>query len=328
VRGSSLGGLAPHEEWPVTVPVVWDIVETDAELLANLPSADILISGSFTPEMGSVAAPLKAIMVPAAGCEGIDAASVPPGCAVTNSYGHEIPIAEWVIMTVLVLDRELFKSDRTLRSGSWEMAVGRRAPFRELYGRTMGMVGFGHIGQRTATLATAFGMEVIAAGRSAAVPVGSDDLGVRYFSGRDGLERVLRESDFVAILTPLSDETRGLIGEVELALMKATGYIINPARGPIIDEEALYRSLKDRRIAGAALDTWYRYPNRREDRGDGHPASYPFWELDNVVMTPHNSAATFGTFERRVPVLAENIDRLGRGEPLLNIVEGLSRHAE
>ena len=328
VKGSGGGGLAPCEEWPVTVPIEWTIVGSAGELAGNLPGMDILIGGSFTPEMGKNADSLKAIMSPATGYEAIDRDSVPVGCAVTNSYAHEIPIAEWVIMTALVLDRDLFKSDRTLRSGSWEMSGGRHGPFRELHGRTMGIVGFGHIGQQTAVLAKAFGMRCIAAGRRPETAASAEKLGVEYFYGRDGLEHVLRESDFVAILTPLTDETVNLIGAEELAMMKPTSYIFNAARGTIINEQALYESLRDARIAGAGLDAWYCYPNRGINGADGYPANLPFWELDNVVLTPHNSAATFGTFERRVPVLAENIDRLAKGEPLLNIVESLSRHSE
>ena len=323
VRGTGEASLAPYEEWPVTVPVEWNILTSGSEIADRLPSMDILISGSFTTDMGRKADSLKAIMSTSTGYEGIDPSSVPPGCVVTMSYAHEIPIAEWVMMTAMVLDKELFKSDRTLRSGSWDMFPPRHGPFRELHGRTMGIVGFGHIGEQTASLATAFGMRCIATGRRESTPDSAKQLGVTYCSGRDGLERVLGESDFVVISTPLTDATRDLIGEPELSLMKTTSYIFNPARGAIINEAALFEALKRRRIAGAGLDAWYCYPNRQSD-GDVYPANLPFWELDNVVMTTHSSAATFGTFERRVPILAENIDRLARGEPLLNVVPGLS----
>jgi phosphoglycerate dehydrogenase-like enzyme len=141
--------------------------------------------------------------------------------------------------------------------------------------------------------------------------------------GLDRLRDVLPECDFVLVATPLREETRGLIGEAEIAAMKRTAYVINPARGPIIDEEALYRALHEHRIGGAAIDTWWTYPLGSDD--SPRPSRYPFWELDNVLMTPHHSGATEGTARRRGLVLAANIDRLSRGEPLLNVVRELSK---
>ncbi len=321
------GGDSKLEElWPVTVPVEWRLADApvdSAESLALLPGAHAVITTVFTREMGAVSDTLRAILVPAAGYENIRPDAVPNGCVVANAYEHEEPIAEWVIMAMVALDHELFKSEHTFRAGSWEMWPGRHGVYRELKGRTLGIVGLGRIGRRTAHIAKALGMRCIAATRTPpghGKPLPPD---IDSVVGMEGLSDVLSASDFVLIGTPLRTETRGLIGSRELACMKSGAYVINPARGPIVDEKAVFEALRDRRIAGAALDTWYQYPTGKNDLP--RPASYPFWELDNVIMTPHHSGATYGTRARRGRLVAENIDRLRRGEALLNIVAEISR---
>ena len=317
--------MAPEKWFPVTEQVDW-VVEayTDNKPpVKSLRGVDVFVGTDFTKEMAAQADRLKGIFVPAAGVDRIVPDAVPRGCVVTNAYHHEAPMAEWVMACAVALDHELFKSDRTFRAGSWEMWPARHGSFRELMGRTFGIIGFGAIGQRVAKLAKAYDMRVIAAGRRKEQQAEAEALGVEYGVGQAGMERVLRESDFVLVSTPLNAATTGLIGAAELALMKPTAYLFNPARGHIVDEKALYEALRDRRIAGAAVDTWYEYPKGKAD--EPRPASYPFWELDNIIMTPHNSGATEGTRTRRAKVVAENIDRLTRGEPLISVVKELSR---
>lgn len=318
-------GFAPGEWFPVTTEVEW-IVETyldNKPSLASLAEVDVLVGTDFTAEMGEAATSLKAILVAAAGVDRIDPDAVPAGCVVANAYAHEAPIAEWVMACAVALDHELFKSVKTFREGSWEMWPGRHGSYRELMGRTFGIVGLGAIGKRVARLAQAYDMRVIAAGRRPEQKAEAEAAGISYEHGSDGLRKVMAESDFVLVSTPLNPATTGLIGAEELALMKPTAYIFNPARGHIVDEDALYSVLKNGKIAGAAIDTWYEYPVSADDAP--RPASHPFWELDSVIMTPHHSGATEGTRTRRAKVVAENIDRLNRGEPLVNVVTELSR---
>ena len=318
-------GIDPADWFPVTVPVEWTLIDADSydDYPAHMPGVDVYVGTDLTPEMGAAADSLKAIFIPAAGFDRINPDAVPDGCVVTNAYEHEAPIAEWVMACAVALDHELFKSERTFRSGSWDMWPAYHGGFRELFGRTFGVIGFGAIGRRVAKLALAYDMRVIAAGRRTETASEAQAMGVEYGTGRAALERVLRESDFVLVSTPLIPETRGLVGENELSLMRPTAYLFNPARGHIVDEKALYEALRDRRIAGAAVDTWYAYPSGRGDTP--RPSQFPFWELDNIIMTPHHSGATGGTRERRARIVAANIDRLHRGEPLLNIVPSLSR---
>ncbi len=310
--------------FPVTEPIEWVFaVYVDNKAPADaMRGADVFIGTDFTTEMGAAADSLRAILIPAAGYDRIDPKAVPTGCEVANAYHHEAPIAEWVMSVAVALDHELFKSDATFRSGSWEMWPGRHGSFRELLGRTFGIVGFGAIGRRVAKLATAYEMRVIASGRTESVQ--GEMFGAEYLGGgAEAREAVLRQSDFVLISTPLGPATEGLIGEHELSLMKPTAYIINPARGHIIDEAALYNALKNRTIAGAAIDTWYRYPESPTDAP--RASDHPFWELDNIIMTPHHSGATHGTGARRSQTVADNLDRLSRGEPLINVVAEISK---
>jgi phosphoglycerate dehydrogenase-like enzyme len=165
-------------------------------------------------------------------------------------------------------------------------------------------------------------MKVIAAGRRPETRDEAEADDVEYGSGTEAMEKVLRDSDFVLVSTPLIDATRGLISEREIGLMREDAYLINPARGHIVDDKALYDALASKSIAGAAIDTWYEYPVSDSDQP--RPSKYPFWELDNIVMTPHHSGATFGTRDRRAETVAANIDRLANGEPLVNVLDDVS----
>lgn len=309
------------------MPCEWTYVDPDDSdaIREALPGQDVFVSAVLKKEWAANAVGLKAILLAAAGYEKIDSSAVPQGCVVANAYEHEAPIAEWVMATAVMLDHEILKADRTLRANDWGMWIFRRPPYRELYGRTMGVIGLGHIGRRVLELARAYQMRTVAVSRRAISAAEAKRLGLAWANGMAGLPALLAESDFVVVATPLLKETRGLIGEAQLSQMKPTAYIINPARGPIIEEEALYLALKDRRIGGAAIDVWWQYPNSPAEDASTPPSRFPFRELDNIIMTPHISGGTLGTSARRARVVAGNIDRLHRGEPLVNVVEELTR---
>ena len=135
--------------------------------------------------------------------------------------------------------------------------------------------------------------------------------------GPDMTDEVMRRSDYVVISMPATPDTIGSIGRKRLGLMKQTAFLINVARAEIIDEDALYKALARRSIAGAALDVWYRYPR---EAGSTAPATRPFHELPNVLMTPHVSGWTDGMIEARAKLIAENIRRISCGETPLNLV--------
>lgn len=325
VVNQTRAGTSPEDSFPVSASVEW----VQAAYRNNKPdpvalvNADVYIGTDFDSDMGAVANRLKAILIPAAGYDRIDGDAVPAGCIVANAYHHEAPIAEWVMAVAVMLDHEVMKADATFRAGSWEMWPGRMGSYRELFGRTFGVIGFGSIGRRVAKLANAYDMHVVASGRTDSVSGATH--GATYCGGgATAMHRVLKAADFVLVSTPLIPETRGLISKDELAMMKPSAYLINPARGHIVDEVALYDALTSNQIAGAALDTWYEYPS--SDNDNPRPSKVPFWDLPNVIMTPHHSGATYGTAARRGRAVAENIDRLASGQPLVNVVGELSRN--
>ena len=195
-----------------------------------------------------------------------------------------------------------------------EPDVGRRLSPGEVLGRTIGIVGYGRIGREVAERATGLKCRVLAANRS---PVADPAPAEAVFSLAD-LDRMLPLCDTVLIACALAPETTGLIDARRLALMKPGALLINVARARIVDEDALYAALKDGHLGGAALDVWWQYPT--EVKPERRPSRRPFHELPNVLMTPHSSSSSGATADRRWSVVAGNLDRFARGEPLENIV--------
>jgi phosphoglycerate dehydrogenase-like enzyme len=299
----------------------FDVVELGGrpqeELLAALTTAESMIGQTFTPAMGQAGANLKLVQAQGAGTDGIDRAALPAGCYVANCYEHDISIAEFIIGCALAATRDIVLFDRNLRASGDFSPSGFYGgiPRRELRGRSLGIVGYGRIGRETARLARALGMSVLAT-KSRPDPALAAEDGLAWLGGADELDYLLAHADYVAVCAPLTDATRGLIGAAQFARMKPDAYLINIARGPVVDEEALYAALRDKRIAGAAIDVWYNYP----PTGQGRPGNFPFEELDNLIMTPHVAGWTEGTVARRVEVMADNIRRVAAGEPPRNLV--------
>jgi len=287
-------------------------------IVARLSEVDVLVTLAFNREMAAAAKKLKLVQVPGAGLDRIDCSALPAGASLANVYGHEVGIAEYVIGAMLALTRSFCRIDAALRRGAWESQWGVGGspppPWPELAGKTLGILGYGRIGQALARRARAFDMDVCAIRRDVKR---SEADGLSLLGGPDALDEVLRRADYLAVTLSLNDATRGLIGERELSLMKPTAALVNVSRAEILDEDALYRVLLERRIAGAALDVWYRYP---KEAGPTLPARRPFHELDNVLMTPHVSGWTEGMLEARAKLIAENIQRTARGEPPLNLI--------
>jgi phosphoglycerate dehydrogenase-like enzyme len=297
-----------------------EMIEGDeTAILPRLADADVLVSMGFTRQIAEAGPCLRLVQVPGAGLDRIDRGAMWPGLRLANAYGHEAGIAEYIMGAMLALTRSFGRLDASLRKGRWDSqwAIGTPMPppSPELAGKTLGILGFGHIGEALARRAGAFDMQVCAVRRQAQADVPT---GVSFIGGPDRLDDVLRQSDYLAVTLSLSPETRNLLDDRRLGLMKPSAYLINVARAEIIDEVALYRALASGKLAGAALDVWYRYPTTPEPT---FPATQPFHELDNVILTPHVSGWTEGMLEARAKLIAGNIERTARGEQPVNEID-------
>jgi phosphoglycerate dehydrogenase-like enzyme len=295
------------------------VADDEASILSQLTEADVLVSMGFTRAMAAAAPRLRLVQVPGAGLDRIERGALRPSTHLANAYGHEVGIAEYAVGAMIALTRGFSRLDAALRDGRWESqwAVGVPAPplWPELAGKTLGILGFGHIGRALARRAAAFDMRVCAVRREAEA---EPPAGVAFVGGPERLDELLHGADHLVVTLSLSDATRGLLDDRRLRLMKPSAFLLNVARAEILDEVALYDALACDRLAGAALDVWWRYPTAP---GTTRPAAQPFHELHNVLMTPHVSGWTEGMLDARAATIAENIARTARGEPPLNLVQ-------
>ncbi len=281
-----------------------------------------MIASRFA-EKDTSRARFRLLQVPGAGTDKIMFDALPPSAWVCNAFEHEVPIAEYIFAAMLDHVVGFGAMTRSIGENGWAGAYFSRPPHGELAGTTVGLIGLGHIGAALAVRAKAFGMTVLAvtARRRDGAP------NVDWIATVDRLGELLAHSDFVVIACPLSDATRGMLGKAEFAQMKPQALLINVGRAEIAVEADLFETLSQGAIAGAVLDTWYRYPTSSADKVS--PATFPFETLPNVRMTPHSAAWTDGVWQRRCAVFADNIRRLESGQPLRNVVrEGGSGRPE
>jgi phosphoglycerate dehydrogenase-like enzyme len=307
------GGFAGLLEVEADIAILPDLLASEADRRAYA-AADVIVGVKYD---GTLPHPerLRLFHVPGAGYDAVDLAALPASAVVCNCFGHEQAIAEYVLAALLMRHVPLVDADRRLRNGDWAYWAG--APERvhdELAEKTIGLLGFGHIGKAIAVRAKAFEMHVHVANRSS---IGVSPLIDRSFT-LDDLAEFWRLADFFVVSVPLTAETKGIVGADAFAAMRRTAVVLNVGRGPTIDEKALYDALQTKRIGGAIIDTWYRYPE--EEQTNLRPSTLPFHELPNVVMTPHMSGWTHGTIRRRQRTIADNVTRRVRGEPCVNVV--------
>ena len=315
-RSPVVGGV----EAGVTVPAEWHYCALDdVDGIRNaLIDADVFISPVLTRGMSNGAKKLGLLSTVGAGYDKIDPAALPKECIVVNCYEHGPAISEYVFATVSCFQRRLFESNELLKKNDWSMWL-RNAPLTPgLDGKTLGIVGYGHLGEHLARIGQAYGMRPIAVTRTPDRGGGDRRVYLDQLGGMDHLPALLSQADLLVLCVPLTPETRNLIGDRELALMKQAAILVNPSRGPVVDQHSLYSALREERIAGAILDVWWHYPD--SSNPSPAPADVPFSELSNVIMTPHIAAGTVETFRRRAAVIASNIDRFARGESPINRV--------
>jgi phosphoglycerate dehydrogenase-like enzyme len=253
-------------------------------------------------------------------------ASLERGLVITNARGvFSRPIAEYVLMMILAVSRRLPQLLELQRERTWQPLEGA-----ELRDVTVGIVGLGSIGQAVAALAGAFGCRVVATRRrseAGGLSSAGDDMARAGASGDDrpladvrldrvlgpeGLPELLGESDFVVLAAPLTAETENLVNDETLGHFKRTAWLINVARGRLVDERALVRALREGRLGGAILDAF---------RDEPLPPSSPLYDLPNVIITPHTSWSSGRVLDRSVELFCDNLRRYAAGQPLLNVVD-------
>ena len=296
-------GLRPLEDYDLTVlseaPPARDELLEAAEGAAGVLSN--VTEGMNAEFMDAAGDGLKVIANMAVGYDNVDVeAARERGIVVTNTPGVlDETTADTAFMLLLAAARRLGESERTLRAGEWEWWGPKLFVGVDVWGKKLGIVGMGRIGQAVARRARGFGMEILYHNRSRK----QDDereLGARYA----GLDELLDEADFVSIHTPLTEETRHLIGAHELGKMKPTAVLVNTSRGPVVDEGALAEALADGRIFAAGLDVYENEPRV-------HPK---LLGLENAVLAPHIGSGSAETRDRMAVLAAENIVAVLRGE--------------
>ena len=266
-----------------------------------IPDAEILYAWNFPAHLLRRAAKLRWIQVMGAGVERFLLPELPPRVIVTRAAGIFGPwMAEYTLGWCLWVSQriELFRGQQ--RERRWAPAD----PLR-LQGATLCVVGLGDIGRHLARAARSLRMRVIGVTRSGR-PVPAAE---RIYRPR-AIRGALARADFVAVTVPLSPETRGLIGESELAAMKPSAWLINIARGPVVEAKALIRALRERRIGGAVLDVFDTEPL---------PPEHPLWELDNVAITPHIAGPSIRA--EIAPIFNDNLRRYAAGRGLRHVVD-------
>jgi phosphoglycerate dehydrogenase-like enzyme len=309
---------------PLTIATLWppDSGESRLAPLIDFPhrfvaaeqrcqSVDALISLRFGREEAARFAP-QLLQLPGAGADGVDLSLLAPGATVCNVYEHEIPVAEYVMAAVLNHATGYPDMIRSFTSAGFGRTYAARRQHGEIHGKTLGLIGYGHVGKLVARRAQAFGMRVHVVSRSGHAP--EADRADRI----ENLPAMLRDVDFLVIACPLTDETRGLLGRAELAAMRPHAVLINVGRAAIVDEDALYEALAARRLGGATLDVWYHYPT--SEAPDILPSQRPFEQLPNVHCTAHSCAWTREMIARRLRAIAGNLKRLYLGQSLANVI--------
>lgn len=281
------------------------------ELASAAPKADVVLNGMAKGEiLRSLWPNLKKVRWIHSLSAGVENTLFPEliesNVPVTNARGVFAPsLGEFTIASVLFFAKDLRRMVRNQAAHKWEQFL-----VEMVRGKVLGVVGYGEIGRAAAKRAHALGMKVHALRRQP--HKSSSDTIVDKSYSPDHLRDLLAESDYVVVSTPLTPKTRGMIGEKELRSMKPTAVLINVGRGPVIGEAPLICALKEKWIRGAALDVFSEEPL---------PPKHPFWDMENVLLSPHCADQTTTWLHEATEFFVENFERFVRGEELKNIVD-------
>ena len=291
--------------------------DTLEDFAARLKLADVVVGGNIPLQTWPSVPQLKLFQIPWAGYDFTSPERMPATVPVANCFEHEGAIAEYVLLAMLETQIGLCRMDSKFRDAGWDgRVIGMAGNYHgEIAGKTLGIVGYGHIGSAVAQRAAAFGMDVIGLRTRADT---SPPAPLSWQGGREDLPALLGRSDFVLVACAMSEATIDLIDAPEFAAMKNDAVLINVARGRIVNQQALYNALSTGVIGGAVIDVWYNYNQPGEP--EVAPSDFDFAGLDNVLLSAHESGWTEAQVHRRWQFVARNIQRIASGETPENIV--------
>ncbi len=318
-------GLYPREIDRQARQVIIDHLDPSIEFIMaeDIPQpADyhFLVAGRPSEEHLTASPNLHTVVIPWAGVAEttLEMMHKYPHLALHNLHHNAAPTAETALMLLLTAAKQILPIERRFREHDWTPRY-KPNPALILQGKTILLLGFGHIGQIIARTCQGMGMNILAIRRNPNAPI-PEDIQVEVKSP-DHLHQLLPRSNVLMVTLPLTEETQGMIGQDELKLLPPDAIVVNVGRGPVIDQEALYLALKEGDLHSAGIDVWYNYPPDTESRENTPPADFPFHELDNVVMSPHRGGGAKDVEILRMTHLAQLLNAAAKGEPLPNKVD-------
>lgn len=282
---------------------------TKEQLRKEVADADGVILGleKFGEELFAVAPRLKVVARCGVGYDNVDVKAATDR-KIFVTYTPDVlsdAVADLTFAFIITLSRKIIEADRHVRSGKWSKGIAFPLVL-DLAKKTLGILGLGRIGIKVIERARAFDMGIVYYDVTR-----NEYAEEKYLAKHVTLEKLLRRSDYVSIHVPLTEKTEGLIGKNELALMKRTASLINTSRGPIVDQQALYEALKEKRIAGAGLDVFQHEPIESDD---------PMLKLGNVILTPHMGSGTVETRLAMAMMAIDDVIRVLKGKEPINVV--------
>ncbi len=295
---------------------------TEEEFLVQAPSMDIVVGWRPSPELLEAAQRLKLFINPGVGVqhliEPFREINKTRKVVLTNGHGNTYFTAQHAMALLLALTNKIILHHNWMAEGQWRKgdSDAKSIPLRDL---KVGLLGYGAVNQKVHRFLSGYNLGFSILKRNWS---GHEELPTKSRKyGPGDLDEFLMNTDILIIAVPQTEDTIGLIGRQELELLGPKGMLVNIARGPIVDEEALYNALVNHTITGAAIDVWYNYQPEPDAQGRKYPSKFPFHELDNVVLSPHRGASPMDDLRRWDEVI-ENIRRYAEGmNDFINVVQ-------
>lgn len=285
---------------------------TPKERIEVIKEASALITNAISSEELDIAKNLGFIQVPFAGVDTFNLNELfKRNIMVANVHSNSTSVAEFAFTLLLTLAKDIVRGDRDLRRGYWHGWVGKE-PNIELEGKTVCIVGFGSIGKKIANFAKAFGMKVVGVKRTLETVPQEFEM-----YSQDNLKKAVSKADFVVSTLPLTLETKGIFNREIFEAMRGK-YFVNVGRGLVVNEEDFFEALKNKVLKGAAIDTWWVYPEKPMQYA--FPSKYPIWQLDNIIMTPHGAGQSDQSVIKMWLEATLNVVKYLKGEKPDNLV--------